>query len=132
MQVPAHMEITASLMAGYTFSDGSQIELGGDDTMATHIITDANGEVIAEELGGMGMEAGIAWEDWGEMLDDFASFLLHDADLYDASRADSDDGLEGYIFSWEVAAWANARTDELSMLANYREDKRLGENDAEY
>jgi hypothetical protein len=98
-----------------------------DDT-GGYIITDANGEVLDDTMkngGGGGMRSGaVGWTDYGEIMDDLAAFLMHDADLYDATRTDSDDGLEDFIFGWEIGAWANARTDELSMLASYREDKR--------
>jgi hypothetical protein len=61
-------------------------------------------------------------------MDDLAAFLRHDADAYDYNRSgESVEAHDEYLFGFEVAAWANAHEDELSTLACYREDKRLGE-----
>lgn len=135
MRVPEHMHITASLMAGYTFEDGSLLEV---DSAGDYRITDAQDEILAETVDttpgeGNGLRMGTRPEDYGDIADDLAAFLRHDGDRFAYMRGggDTDDG-EHYIFgSEEVARWAMHHEDELSILANYREDKRLGEADEE-
>lgn len=126
MNVPQPLQITAKLTAGYKFSDGSWLEIETNGGDADWCITGASGETLA--CSGPGTTMGGDWDDYGEAMDSLASFLLHDADQYDANR--SGEGIEAhdeYIFGERVAAWANAHYDELSILACYCEDKRLGE-----
>lgn len=127
MNVPAPLEITASLMAGYTLDDGSLVEV---DQYGDYRITDANGTVIAETVDshpgeGYGLRFGTTPEDYGEIMDDLAGFLCHDGQFfyYEADWPMPDE----LNFSEAVAMWAGKHYDELSILACYREDKRLGE-----
>lgn len=140
MKIPSHMEITASLMAGYRFEDGSLLEV---DSAGDYRITDASGSILIDTLvppwTGHDLRMGTPPEDYGEIADDLAAFLGHDAEIiefsdqgswgkqYPASAKEVDE--EELIFPIKVAIWAEAHNDELSMLANYREDKRLGEDD---
>jgi hypothetical protein len=127
MQEPEHMEITASLMAGYRFTDGSLLEV--DDT-GDYIITNADGEVLDDTMkngGGGGMRAGaMGWEDYGEVMDDLAAFLQHDGERF-SYMGDDEPDMDDLIFDERVARWAGEHYDELSILANYREDKRLAD-----
>lgn len=133
MIVPEHMEITASLMAGYTFEDGSVLEV---DSAGDYRITDASGDVLIDTLvpphtdhdiraGAMG------WEDYGEIADDLAAFLGHDAEIVESADTDVDHFYEDaeLLFPAKVARWAKGHSDELSMLACYMEDKRLEEEE---
>lgn len=139
MHVPAHMTITASLLAGYRFTDGSLIEV---DSAGDYRITNAYGVVIAETVDSEpGQNKGLhrggggppMAEDYGDIMDDLAAFLSHDGSRYESLKdmGDYDDG-EDYIFTGliepdGVAQWAYEHEMELSELACYQEDKRLGE-----
>ena len=136
MLVPEHMEITASLMAGYRFSDGSLLEV---DSAGDYRITDAWGEVIwdtiAHETKASMHPGAMGWADYGEVMDDLAAFLGHDAEMFEFSEEGSwgkrypnsakDVDEDELIFNLEVARWADEHSDELSILANYREEGRL-------
>lgn len=135
MRVPDHMEITASLLAGHRLDHGSLIEV---DRAGDYRISDAADEVTAETVDtrpgeDMGIHAGQGGppraEDYGDILDDLAAFLMHDGDNYDASRSgDYQEAHDEFSFGINTAAWASAHYDELSILASYMEDKRLGED----
>ena len=123
MIVPNHMEITASLMAGYRFDDGSLLEV---DAAGDYRITDAEGTVIGETVDtaagkGEGLRFGTKPEDYGEIMDDLAAFLLY------YGTTDSFDEVRRSPFPIGVLNWVPDHEDELSILACYREDKRLGE-----
>lgn len=139
MNVPEPLEITASLMAGYRFDDGSLIEvdyhpvrsehevtmLMGDtaripsEGYASYRITDASGEVIAS---GDDFLFGTTPEDYGEIMDDLAGFLRHDAELWEGVGDGHIPEPDEWIFPTPVVQWAFNHEDELSILACYRED----------
>lgn len=127
MHVPTHMQITASLMAGYRMQDGSLIEV---DASGDYRITNAYGLVIVETADtypgdGYGLRFGVPPEDYGEILDDLAAFLL-----YYAPEPEHDNPFgTGTNDLSSLVEWTLTHEDELSTLANYREDKRLGNRD---
>ena len=125
MEVPQPLTITASLMAGYEFLDGSLLEV---DANGDYRITDAAGEVIAETVDttpgeGNGLRFGVPPEDYGEIFASLASFLKHDAEIFEFSPQgswgkrypDSADEIdeEELIFDLEVARWADEHDYEL-------------------
>ncbi len=115
MKVPEHMEITASLMAGYRFRDGSLIEISAG---GRHRVTDADGTVLIDD----DLKPSPLIGDYGELMDDVAVLLLYDADLAEMGEEDSD---QYVMLSKPLGAWAMAHRDELGELANYREARRL-------
>ena len=137
--LPEHMEITPSLLAGHRLLDGSLIEV---DSSGDYRITDQHGRVLAETVdtspgSGVHFGGGREPEDYGEILDSLASFLGHDAEIFEFSEegswgkhypasADELDTSE-LIFNVEVARWADEHDDEISILACYMEDLRLEE-----
>lgn len=127
MKVPAPLEITASLMAGYRFTDGSWIEV---NAAGDYRITDASGETLAETVDtrpGEGLHFGTPPEDYGEVMSDLAAFLQADSEEIECREMYPDDEFLSFIFSEKAARWALSHADELSELAYYREDKRLEE-----
>lgn len=123
MLVPQPLEITASLMAGYRFEDGSLLEV---DINGDYRITDECGKVLDDTVDtkpgeGQGLRFGTPPKDFGEIMDDLAAFLCYDGEFfyYESEWPMPHD----LIFSEQVAMWAAKHWDELSMLACYREDK---------
>lgn len=125
MIVPPPLEITASLLAGYRFTDGSLIEV---DNTGDFIITSKDGTILVDTVqhgGGMRSGAG-GWQDYGKIIDDLAAFLKHDAEIWEfspegswgkrhpESAIDIDD--QELIFNREVAQWADEHDYELCEL----------------
>ena len=131
MNVPQPLETTARLMAGYTFVDGSIVELGDtggrgehDHKIMRYLITDAAGAVIAD---GSDLEASPLAQDYGAIMSDLLMFLQHDAEMYEYSPAGSWGkrypniaqavGPEDFAFGERVAAWAVEHAGEPGELA---------------
>lgn len=83
MLLPAHMEISASLMVAYRFGDEGLIEV---DASGLYRLTDGAGVVLEDTLTSGGMRIGWrGWQGWGDVLGTLAAFLSHDAELWEFS-----------------------------------------------
>ena len=113
MLVPEPLEITASLLAGYRFRDGSTLEV---DAAGGIRVTDATGATLYDSCDGNGsddmrMSFGAEPGDYGEIMDSAAAFLGHDAEYFGHLGSGETDEL---IFPEAVARWAGAHEDELA------------------
>lgn len=135
MNVPQPLEITASLLAGYYFEDGSLVEV---DEAGDYRITDAEGDVVAETVDSVpGQQQGVycharrlAYE---EIIASLCSFALHDAELYEFSSAGpwgkrypasaDDPETKDWVFGLSVGKWAYEHAEELAELASMDEER---------
>lgn len=122
MEVRAPLEITASLLAGYTFPDGSTLEVDGNGGIR---VTETDGTILYDSCDGNGEDHDrirnpFGWNDYNEIMENACGFIGHDAEVFDRFATDEsiqsaidDDYL---IFPVAVGRWAGRNIDELSML----------------
>lgn len=123
MNVPQPLEITASLMAGYTFEDGSVAEVAAN---GDYRITDKTGRILDHSVNANGgMWFGTPPKDYGEIMSTLAAFLMYDGELYESTRRSADpiDG-EDWVFGPELGDWAYSHGDELGELRELEDRDR--------
>lgn len=108
-RLPQGWDISSRLMARWTFSDGSTIEVSRTEI----VLTDSTGKVLHESDDlRVPMATG-----WPQVLVAAVSFLEHDGERYRHFMGPITESYEDpYLFGDEGAEWAYMHDDELSAL----------------
>lgn len=127
MLVPEPLFISSRLLAAYTFEDGSTLHVSPD---GEYVLEDADGDVLAE---GDDLRPSPMTRDALDLAAAMASFIRHDAELYEFSSAGwwgqrypdsaTDPEEEAWIFGPIVGKWAYEHGDELADLACMDEER---------